>query len=196
MKIDISLSQQFMEVAATLLMGLALGCLYDIFRLIRQHRGGVFIPVLCDVLFCLFAAAALFVHGMTVGEGELRLYMPFLALCGAILYFFIFGAEFRSIFRKIAGVISKIVRWILKPLKKVAHHIKKYFENLKNIFSRLKKRFTIIANNVQIAAKRKKSKNTLPLEGSQDEVHKIRHTYEDSDFGVDRIRYNQHHIDK
>ena len=53
------MERQLLELFATLLLGLALGCLYSALRVLRG-RGGAAASALLDLGFCAVFAAALF----------------------------------------------------------------------------------------------------------------------------------------
>ena len=98
---------QLLLLAATLLTGLALGCVYDFLRVLRARRGSV-AGFFADAAFCLLFGFAMIALGMGPAAGTLRLYMPPLALCGTLVWFNLFGKTERStkIFMGDSGSLS------------------------------------------------------------------------------------------
>ena len=128
------ISGQLIEAAATLLTGLALGLVYDVFRVLRERARLLLLPLALDALFCLLTASALFLRGMGPGRGELRLYMPVVCALGALVYFALFGGAVRASLRRGLDALKAAAIFLLRT-------IKKFFKILKNIFSSIKKWF-------------------------------------------------------
>ena len=185
------LDTQLLIAAATVLTGVSLGFVYDIFRVIRQRSGKTAAAVICDVLFCAVTAAVLFLLGMGPGGGDMRLYMPAAAAGGAAIYFLIFGATVRQALNAAADVLAKILAVIAIPVKKVLNLIKKCEKYFKNIFSRIEKWFTIIHNNATIAASERKGGVSACAEGETYEIQKGKFIYENSYSRADSLRGNK-----
>ena len=84
----VSLGAQAQGFLASLLLGAALALLYDLLRAIRlRRRTSNALTAALDALYCLLLAALSFLFALRVGGGELRLFMLFSALAGAIAYF-------------------------------------------------------------------------------------------------------------
>ena len=83
----VSIGAQTISITAAALGGLAAGLLYDLLRQIRA-AGGRTASFFCDVIFCIFCTAELFLIGMLFCEGRLGVWEPagFLALFGLYLF--------------------------------------------------------------------------------------------------------------
>ena len=83
-----SLSEQAQCFLASLLLGFILSLLYDLLRAVRLRRATKrrFTSAL-DLLYCAAFALLTFLFALRIGGGELRLYMLFSVLLGAVSYF-------------------------------------------------------------------------------------------------------------
>lgn len=84
----LEISAQVSELFYAAGLGIGLGVLYDVFRLVRivfGRRAGV--TATADLLFCLFAVAALFFFNLTFLSGIIRWYVLCGTAGGAVLYF-------------------------------------------------------------------------------------------------------------
>ena len=80
-----SLSEQARCFLASLLLGFILSLLYDLLRAVRLRRAARRrLTGALDALYCALAALLTFLFALRVGGGELRLYMLFAALLGAL----------------------------------------------------------------------------------------------------------------
>ena len=79
------LSAQAQGFLSSLLLGFSLALIYDLLRALRLSRRDLaFLTPLCDTLYCALFALLVFLFSMRVGGGELRLYMLFSVLLGAV----------------------------------------------------------------------------------------------------------------
>ena len=184
-----ALSAQLLLLAATLLVGLGLGAVYELLRVLRERSGLVF-GILLDLHFCCCFAAALFLLGMGPGAGRLRLYMPPLALLGVWLWGRLFGAPERKIVRRALdlgrralGVLLRPLRLLLRPLKKIRFFCKKVFSFFVNCVTMLWYKFIIIHNSATDDAEAAKE--------TAYEIQTRQHLYKDRDPRADRVRRDQ-----
>lgn len=125
---EIYLAEQALIFVEALLVGAALGLLYDVFRITRvafpTASGVVFAE---DILFFIICAVVTFFFGLTVIDGSLRLFLVFGELLGAIIYYFTVGKLVMGISKKIIAVIKSIIsfmiKWIFIPIWTVIYHI-------------------------------------------------------------------------
>lgn len=180
---------QILEAAATLLIGVALGFIYDIFRVIRIRSGKLAVCLLADALFCAVAAASLFLLGMGPGGGELRFYMPVVAFAGAMAYTWLFGPYFRRGLGLLFDAIGKAAGILLLPVRKTWGVLKKILKFFKNTFSSIKKWFTITKYNASTVSKERVRSRKARMEDPTDEIQEVQHIYQDSDSGAHSVRY-------
>ena len=73
--VELPVSAQALQAAYSLLLGAALGVLYDLNRAFRRACGRAWLRSVWDAMFCLAAAWGLFAFALGEGEGRLRLFM-------------------------------------------------------------------------------------------------------------------------
>lgn len=112
---EIYLAEQVTVFAEALLVGAALGLLYDVFRITRiafpTASGVVFAE---DVIFFVVCAVVTFFFGLTVIDGALRIFLIFGELFGAVLYYFTIGKLVMGISKKIIAGIKAVIRFLIK----------------------------------------------------------------------------------
>ena len=166
-----TLASQLIEAAAVLLCGMGLGLVYQTLSCIRARHGRL-ASALCDVMFCLIAAASLFLMGMGPGGGELRLYMPAAAAGGAAVYFLLFGSSVRPLLARGLDTLEKMWAAAAPPIGYIGKILVSGLKNLKNIFSRAGKRFTMI-----LSKKTAQQKTAGYAEDSENETQKSKYIY-------------------
>ncbi|MCD7853915.1 MAG: hypothetical protein LUG15_08075 [Oscillospiraceae bacterium] len=167
-------------LAATFLTGIALGALYDFLRVLRYGAPAA-LGLLLDLFFCLAFAAALFLLGMGPGRGSVRLYMPPLLLCGALVWLLLFGAAARAAFRDMLRATRRVLRRAAVPMAKFVRAVKFFGNKRKKLFSFLQKGFTI-------TGKKEDSPNGTESGAYTDEAETNRYHYEDRHSGDHRLR--------
>ena len=193
------LGTQLLLLAATLLTGLGLGAVYDLLRVLRE-RGGAVLGLLADGAFCCAFALALFLLGMGPAKGTLRLFMPPLALCGAGVWFCLFGAAARRAFRRSLAAGGRLWGLLASPLVRA----RDFFQiSCKKVFSFLQKGFTIIKRRKRTAEHPRRGPGAEPPHASRrgrgraraggngHETETGKHFYEDRDPGHDRLRHGR-----
>lgn len=161
----IYLAEQAAVFLQSLLVGAALGILYDVFRVSRvafpTAYGVVFAE---DVLFFLICAIVTFFFGLSAIDGSLRVFLIIGELLGAVLYYFTLGRLvmgvskkiiaaikavlsfiFRRILRPVWLLIYNIIALILRPFIFLSRILKKLLQNLK---FRLKIRRKVLYNQL------------------------------------------------
>ena len=131
-----------------ILSGLAIGAVFDIFRVSRkiftQTTAVIFI---CDLIFFLIAAVGVFYFTLLANDGELRWYEFMGTAVGGIIYFLLLSKIFMKILMAIVRLIAIIIRslykiitppiiFLYKPLKIAGRKNKE--------FARKMKRFTAL----------------------------------------------------
>ena len=129
-----SVAGQAAFFGGAVLLGGAVGVLYDMFRVIRVRIGLRAVGAVLDLLFWTAATAALFVYAVTAGDGEVRVYMILGVLAGAAVYFALLSrwilrlgylaADFVGL---VWGIVTLPLRAILLLYKKIGKKAKKFF---------------------------------------------------------------------
>ena len=110
-----TVSQQTMQFLLSIVMGAALGVVYDFFRVLR-----IIFPfvskkaILCisDIIFMLICGTSVFVFDLMFCRGQLRFFCLVGASLGFILYILSLG-------NAVTGCLKTIVKFISKVLQKV-----------------------------------------------------------------------------
>lgn len=144
----ISVENQVLQTAISLLVGLGIGFIYDACRIIRTACANFCVTVVCDIIFWLIFAGALFTMGMGPSHGEMRLYLIIVCLIGSGLYFLFFGKYARIAVRYFLRMLCDFVLFITLPLVKLIKIAKKFGLFFISLFSRVGKWFTITSKNL------------------------------------------------
>ena len=140
---ELYVSRQLMQLLCSASVGMGIGLVYDLFRILRRRLKA---DALFDILFWLCCLAALFTLGMDMGGGALHIFMLVSAAFGFSAYMLTLSTPVMGVLDKIASVISLA----LSPLKK----LEKFFAKVvKKFFSYFRDWFTMIKNT------RKRSKD-------------------------------------
>jgi ABC-type multidrug transport system fused ATPase/permease subunit len=191
---EISISHQLIQAASSLILGAAAGFLYDFFRVVRRRSHSKTITAITDFLFWLITGLALFLLGLSLGQGRQRVFMNIFAMLGAIIYFLTLSRFSLFLCNALADaliwlffILSRPFVWIYLALKKISVFIK-------NIFHYVCKWFRIYADNTykydhhHSSRRRIKSAAKKSREGVDHEAEKGRYYYEARDIRSDRLR--------
>ena len=175
--------EQFQLLFIVFLAGVALGAVYDLFRVLRQREAAVLAP-LWDTLYCLIFTLALFLLGMGPSRGDLRLGTPLLLGLGALVWFSLFGSPARQLFRFLLGLLHRGLFFLAFPLRQAGKALGMLEKILKRVFSFLLKRYKI---QWRFQSRRKASKGRSG-EGEPGGEPSFQITYADRRAGGDRVR--------
>ncbi|MBP3372088.1 MAG: spore cortex biosynthesis protein YabQ [Clostridia bacterium] len=102
--------------------GALCAALYDIFAFFRRWTKKAFFLQLWDCLYVLLCSAFLLMLWCDIGRVQLRLYLVFSVICGALLYHFGIGFYVRLCLEKcintICGMLKKRAEKTSKKLEK------------------------------------------------------------------------------
>lgn len=128
---------QLTQALSSVLFGAALGLLYDVLRAFRRVLGVK--SAAADLVFCLCTLCALFYLGMSLGEGQLRIFMTLFSGLGCALYL-------GCVTPFMLPPMVRLLRTLLLPLKKMFSLCKKVEIFFKKGFQSLWKWFRIKLN--------------------------------------------------
>ena len=115
MKIEVA--QQTMLFLQSCLLGIVLGFVYDIFRILRLAlKSGVVVIFIEDILFWSMSAVVTFLFMLTENSGQLRVFVLLGECIGAVVYYLTVGA-----------LIMKISKAIIEAVKKLLHILYRIF---------------------------------------------------------------------
>ena len=137
------LGEQLTDFFIALLIGAALGVLYDFFKVLRligiNFKAAVFFQ---DILFFLICTTTIFSYYMQMTDGKFRIFPFVAAVLGFILYRITLERPIFFLIRKLYEFISKIFRFIysklfLFALKKISFIFKKLFSPVAKYIKRV-----------------------------------------------------------
>ena len=146
---------QLAQFLRSILLGSTLALLYDLTRALSTPGGRIW-ELTLDVLLSIGAAVSLFLFIMAE-EGELRLFILFGTLGGAVLFFSLFSGVLRPI-------LGFWVELALTPLHLGDIFIKKLQFFCKKVFSFLGKWFTIMVAPYSTREEREHGAQTIQTE--------------------------------
>ena len=117
----IYLAEQTIAFLQAMIVGAAMGILYDLFRISRIAIPTARVVVIVeDILYFSICAVATFLLMMSSLDGQVRIFVLMGQLIGAILYFCTVGRLVmkisRTIINIVRGILRFIFRWILRPI--------------------------------------------------------------------------------
>jgi spore cortex biosynthesis protein YabQ len=128
----IYLADQTADFLRALLLGAALGVVYDVFRVLRIAfpqktafgRLAIFIE---DLLFFTLCAAATFVFLMGAVQGRIRFFLLLGEGLGAVIYYFTVGSLVMKVAQAIIDGVRRVLafmgRWLVMPLWNLTYRI-------------------------------------------------------------------------
>ncbi len=159
----LSMSEQTKLFMLTVLIGVAIGFTYDIFRIIRKvfiHPN--FLIQIEDILYWALVSFGMFYFMLNRNDGEVRAYSIFGAFLGMILYYltaspFIMKASVTvlNFFKKVLFTLLQIMLYPIKILLKI---IKIPFNIVKNYIISAKKPVKKVLQKSGMYAKIRKDK--------------------------------------
>ncbi len=115
----------------TIAIGAVMGLIFDIFRVFRRKGNTKDLVVyIQDILFWLIVTIIVIWSTFLINNGELRGYMIFGYILGALFYILLFSRIVKKVLSAILDFIEKILKTIFAKTKDI---IKKYSKNFKKI---------------------------------------------------------------
>lgn len=141
----ISVAEQAVVFTGAVVLGLGVGVLYDLMRLLRRHVRLPLLGSVLDLLFWSITTIALFCFVVSVGDGEVRIYVLLAVLGGAVAYFLSLSAWILSLGELLVDGLAALFRCVLMPIRLSGRIIKKIRKKLKNLFLYRRKWYKIKA---------------------------------------------------
>ncbi len=131
---ELSVAQQASSLAGAILLGFAIGVLYDLLRLVRVRLGLPLLGSALDLLFWAAVVAALFVYATNATGGQMRIYVLLAVFGGAVVYFVTLSDWILGLGNLIADGAAFLGRLMRMPVRFLIFCAKKLEKNLKNLF--------------------------------------------------------------
>ena len=96
---EVYIRLQLQTAGAALALGWAAGLLYDLLRVVRLALRRRCVTHVTDLVYVLMLGWALLRFALTIGQGELRLYVLPCAALGWMGYLFLFSGWLRPLWR-------------------------------------------------------------------------------------------------
>lgn len=158
---EISVAEQAAAFAGAILLGFAIGVLYDLLRLFRVRVPISFLGPALDLLFWVVVVAALFLYAADATGGQVRIYVLLSVFGGAVVYFVTLSAWILGLGNLIADGAAFLGRLVRLPFRFLYFCVKKIQKNLKNLFlyrrkwSKIKATFEAMEDAARFGAARK-----------------------------------------
>lgn len=107
---------QLQTILSAIALGAAAGLVYDLLRSVRIRCREKAVTYLTDSAYVLALGWALLRFALSIGQGELRLYVLPCALLGGIMYWHFLTPILRPLWQFWWGVAAQFFRWILIPV--------------------------------------------------------------------------------
>ena len=128
-------AQQMTALGVSALLGATAGLIYDLLRTLRiRRKHSRLLTHLSDAVYVLLVLLGLFRLALTMGAGELRLYMMVGTLLGASIYFWLPARLLRPLWDFWLGVSVIFLHLLWRPveislgaLRKMWRYTKKHF---------------------------------------------------------------------
>lgn len=123
---DDSLRQQIIILIHFCISGLAIGFLFDFFRIQRKViKTYDLITYIQDITFWIVTAIIIIITVLKYTDGEIRSYMVIGLVLGIIIYFYAFSKFIIKFVLKVTDIIKRILSILVYPIKKIIKIIKK-----------------------------------------------------------------------
>ncbi|MCL2408582.1 MAG: spore cortex biosynthesis protein YabQ [Oscillospiraceae bacterium] len=195
---ELTISQQLIEAVSALLLGVAAGFLYDVFRVIRRRTGSKTVTAVIDFLFWVIAGVLLFAVGFLAGQGRQRVYMTVLAIISATVYFSTLSRVFVLLCEKLVDFILLILKIITWPLVLLVRFLKKIAEMAKKLFQYQRRWYTIAGKGFYSRKRLAKTEKNSTGRGDGNETKTVKYIYKNTNPHVADIRGGKldKHVDK
>lgn len=122
------------------LTGIAIGVLFDFFRILRRTiKTSNIITYIEDVLFWILTGVLILYNIWFFNNGEIRVYMFFGIILGVLIYMSTLSSILIKIFSKI---LQSIIRILELPFKIIVTIFRKIFTAIVTTFTNITKKFT------------------------------------------------------
>lgn len=136
----VDIARQIHGLCRAILMGGALGVLYDLMRVVRRRVPLPLLVGILDFLFWVTATVALFLFSHAVWDGQIRFYGAAFCLLGGTAYFWGISPLVMGIFLFLATLADRLLGILTAPARALGRIFKKIKKFAKASFLSRKKR--------------------------------------------------------
>lgn len=134
----ISVAHQTQCFLLSLLLGAALGVLFDFFRILRLALPSPrWLVSAEDLLYFVLAAWCSLRFMLFVNQGEVRSFILVGEILGWVLYFFTMG---QIVIKAADGVLRFLSRWLLRPIARLLGKIFSIFRSILRFLEKIRKK--------------------------------------------------------
>ncbi len=112
----LTITAQFNMIFFSLLSGIIIGILFDVYRIVRGICKIQIVIVIEDILFWILTAMVVFTFLLYTNYAFLTMYVYMLIICGAAFYIAFISRQFYHIEKRLVIGISKFFRIINKRI--------------------------------------------------------------------------------
>ena len=162
---DISVSSQVFEFFAMIILGLACGVVFDVFRGIRRMgRTASGVVAMQDLMFWLSELALVYMVTFYLNYAHVRAFELLALIIGSSIYFMTVSRYVIAFVHKTANAIWKVIILVSKPFlavwgsakQKLSLILQKIRKNTKQFFKKIKPDVNIKQKITQVFSKRYK----------------------------------------
>lgn len=129
------------------LTGIAIGILFDIFRILRKSfKTPDIITYVEDVLFWILTGILILYNIWYFNNGEIRIYMFFGIIIGVMIYVLTLSNIFVKVITLIINKLKQILEIILRPIRYIFHKI---YTLIKSFFEKIAEKVTNKRRNLE-----------------------------------------------
>jgi len=133
------IARQLQALCQAVLLGGALGVVYDGMRVLRRSFLRPAVDWTLDLLFWVLATAALFRFSHHAWDGQIRLYGALFCIMGGAAYFWGISPVFLPPVLLLARIIRRLLGFLSLPGHLAVRVFRRFKKFVKNIFSFLRK---------------------------------------------------------
>lgn len=149
----LTVSRQTELFLMSVILGVLLGAVYDVFRALRAMLPPLGKPLptaVCDVIYMIISGLGIYLFSLTAAGGEVRGYYWLGAFLGGVIYILTAGAA-------VIGIIRSVFSFVCRILKKIYATISRpFFVMLQKIRDKTNRVFVINAKKIHINCKKNK----------------------------------------
>lgn len=131
---SVDIARQLRGLCQAVLLGGALGVVYDLMRVMRRRIPLRWLGSVLDFSFWVAATVALFLFSHEAWDGQIRLYGAVFCMVGGGVYFWALSPPVLSVFFFLADMAQRILGILTLPARVLGRLFKRFGKNAKNIF--------------------------------------------------------------